>query len=1392
MFLLISSAQSFNLEQILNELAPDNAALHEEIPGRQFTRFRRSRIPKETDEGEDDDDSNDNKGGINEETSGSGSAMIDDTKMEQSGDEENSGENEENDNKRSDIFRSNEDNIVAKAVTPEASDQVPAPVTNPAQPVDVKTPDSQSAQVENSTEFQWTTNESNTPANNSIANTSNASSEAAPQVNQSTDAISNIPVNQTQSNEAINSTAVKNNIDFAAANNSSVPVNESQSTLKDASSQAGESSRNINATVNQSNAGFNTVMFAERPLQQNYSTILKEPTNSAKPTAKYFGKPDEQTQMQNQTAPARETKRDNVKAPKNDELMTAEELVEDMDSEKDDEDEYSESGSTSGSGSGDFTLKENQTKKVVASKSKAKQAKLSANEAAFVLEVTKESGSGSGDNALKNAIGAEINQKEIASIDKEKKNSKPNQLKKENDDKKKKTAAIQTEPVYQKQDQTQSQYPHKALPSNTAAYNQSKPSVQSDKKLQGKAVTGKQQNKSVGNNKAAKTAAKSKAAHQVTANAKVQPSQYAQPSASPIKSNEKKKSNAKTARVNQAAKPAQVNQAVKTAQVNQAAKTAQVNQAAKIAQATKQATSGFKQARQGKVTQQVAAHPATTAQMASNTKANQTQVVQPTQAYKLNAKVSSTGKAKGKTATKAKAAKQATKNASLKSKLNLTMGDSFGEAADLLKSSSKIQSTESDENLPGGTGDDITDEDLQKLQSISVKSSASNENELGDLMSSLGATKQSSIGTKKSAETAKVAKPNEHKAKSWTMIFNGTDNENNLPGGFGDDDFDESGEEESGSGADHNKDIEIQVESSIGSSFESTLKSSKRGSNKGSGSGSGSGDDFGTELLPGDYGSESPLSINEGGESGDDESGDNTDFMSGSGNMRFDASGSEASFALPFAQPAVPNVHPGMLAEKDGQSESTTVQNTASEPSIAAMNKVVQLPALNMQPFHSNLTVQLHQTDTTADKDKEEKNDEATDEESGQYSDESESGSGASGQGIQEADKDEDEKNTVQTKTEISSSNKGQESKKENNEDDDNNENSDENEQTKTKETSKNNEEEAGQREKILEHVNKQAQAQKHEELQPQDEEDDDEEDPKPKYAGFTDPSVWPKEGDIVTEDFLEHLMVSQLLEQNLKLFYTNMAGRPGPAGPAGEKGIPGQQGFPGMNGMPGLQGEPGSIGPPGEPGIPGGVGPVGWPGMKGEMGDAGEPGLPGPRGSPGPPGPPGNPGEYGTQQVMPNCSYVCEGEKAWLECKNYEMIKIQRVFWGREDDQICTRQPKGLSTQKTCESNTESAFKKVAGNCRNKKACEIVASNIFFDDDTCGDVYKYLKICYECIPDEANAVDVLLEKRRKRKRRQGEKLRRSGERKRRALIEEVPISDEMWQHPIHGTHQKS
>ena len=54
--------------------------------------------------------------------------------------------------------------------------------------------------------------------------------------------------------------------------------------------------------------------------------------------------------------------------------------------------------------------------------------------------------------------------------------------------------------------------------------------------------------------------------------------------------------------------------------------------------------------------------------------------------------------------------------------------------------------------------------------------------------------------------------------------------------------------------------------------------------------------------------------------------------------------------------------------------------------------------------------------------------------------------------------------------------------------------------------------------------------------------------------------------------------------------------------------------------------------------------------------------------------------------------------------------------------------------------------MQKVEGQCKNEQACEVVASSIFFDDGSCGDVYKYLKIWYECVPDEGDAVDVLRE----------------------------------------------
>ena len=120
----------------------------------------------------------------------------------------------------------------------------------------------------------------------------------------------------------------------------------------------------------------------------------------------------------------------------------------------------------------------------------------------------------------------------------------------------------------------------------------------------------------------------------------------------------------------------------------------------------------------------------------------------------------------------------------------------------------------------------------------------------------------------------------------------------------------------------------------------------------------------------------------------------------------------------------------------------------------------------------------------------------------------------------------------------------------------------------------------------------------------------------------------------------------------------------------------------------------------------------------------------------------------------------TCEGEKTFIECKPYEVITVKSVMWGRDDYTTCPNVPAGLTSQMLCETNQDAVKKKVEESCKNQQACEISASNIFFDDNTCGNVYKYLRIGHECQPDTANAVDVLLEggKRRKRKRSPKEK----------------------------------
>ena len=122
-----------------------------------------------------------------------------------------------------------------------------------------------------------------------------------------------------------------------------------------------------------------------------------------------------------------------------------------------------------------------------------------------------------------------------------------------------------------------------------------------------------------------------------------------------------------------------------------------------------------------------------------------------------------------------------------------------------------------------------------------------------------------------------------------------------------------------------------------------------------------------------------------------------------------------------------------------------------------------------------------------------------------------------------------------------------------------------------------------------------------------------------------------PKPGDTVDQQLLDRFMISQILEQNLTLFYGGLAGRPGkqgsvgPPGATGMQGISGPMGPPGSLGevgAPGADGESGPLGPPGLPGPPGFRGEQGPPGLMGLAGEPGAPGLPGPLGDMGPTGP--------------------------------------------------------------------------------------------------------------------------------------------------------------------------
>lgn len=100
----------------------------------------------------------------------------------------------------------------------------------------------------------------------------------------------------------------------------------------------------------------------------------------------------------------------------------------------------------------------------------------------------------------------------------------------------------------------------------------------------------------------------------------------------------------------------------------------------------------------------------------------------------------------------------------------------------------------------------------------------------------------------------------------------------------------------------------------------------------------------------------------------------------------------------------------------------------------------------------------------------------------------------------------------------------------------------------------------------------------------------------------------------------------------------------------------------------------------------------------------------------------------------------TCEGEKEWIECPQYRVIKINSAFWGRDDAATCNTNgvQHGLSTAEMCPQDESNTMTKVEGQCKDEQACELAATSTFFDKTDCGQVYKYLRVNYECLPSES------------------------------------------------------
>lgn len=108
----------------------------------------------------------------------------------------------------------------------------------------------------------------------------------------------------------------------------------------------------------------------------------------------------------------------------------------------------------------------------------------------------------------------------------------------------------------------------------------------------------------------------------------------------------------------------------------------------------------------------------------------------------------------------------------------------------------------------------------------------------------------------------------------------------------------------------------------------------------------------------------------------------------------------------------------------------------------------------------------------------------------------------------------------------------------------------------------------------------------------------------------------------------------------------------------------------------------------------------------------------------------------------------TCQGQKDWLQCPMYRLIKINSAFWGRDDTKTCVRSgvEHGLKTNQICAQDESNTMIKVQNACDGESACELVASPVYFDRTDCPDIYKFMRVNWECAHSESRIKDTIQE----------------------------------------------